>query len=109
MLLPLFSAMGFRESIDLSSTMVLFGLAIMLMSTLYGVPLVPQPMEIIAAVSISDGTFKEATATAGLLVSFIILVLMSTGTKRLVHWIVPISVVRGIQVAYKGWGKEGRP
>lgn len=96
--LPLLTAMGLRESIDLSSTMVLFGLANILMGASYGVPLVPQPMEVIAAVSISEGTSKGATATAGLLVSFTILVLMSTGITHWVHRIVPISAVRGIQV-----------
>lgn len=96
--LPLMTAMGLRNSIDLSSTMVVFGLANILTGTLFGVPLVLQPMEIIAAVSIGEDRSKEATAAAGLMVSFAILILVGTGTTHWVQRIVPTPVARGIQV-----------
>lgn len=97
-LLPLMIALSVGGSIDLSSTLVFSGLANILTGVLFGVPLPVQPMKAIAAVAISQKFGKEETAAAGLTVSFAVLVLSVTGLLHWLHRVVPVPVVKGIQV-----------
>lgn len=97
-LLPLMIALSVGGSIDLSSTLVFSGLANILTGVLFGVPLPVQPMKAIAAVAISQRFSKEETAAAGLTVSFAVLFLSVTGLLHWLHRVVPVPVVKGIQV-----------
>lgn len=97
-LLPLMIALSVGGSIDLASTLVFSGLANIVTGVLFGVPLPVQPMKAIAAVAISQKFTKEETAAAGLVVSFAVLFLSVTGLLHWLHRVVPVPVVKGIQV-----------
>lgn len=97
-LLPLMIALSIGGSIDLASTLVFSGLANIATGVLFGVPLPVQPMKAIAAVAISQKFTIEETAAAGLVVSAAVLVLSVTGLLHWLHRVVPVPVVKGIQV-----------
>jgi hypothetical protein len=91
-------ALSVTGSIDLSSTLVFSGLANIITGVVFGVPLPVQPMKAIAAVAISQKFTQDETAAAGLVVSFAVLALSVTGLLHWLHRVVPVPVVKGIQV-----------
>lgn len=97
-LLPLLVALTLTSSISLSSTLVFTGLANILTGLLFGIPLPVQPMKAIAAVAISRRFTQEETAAAGLFVGAVVGVLSASGLLRWVASVVPVPVVKGIQV-----------
>lgn len=97
-LLPLMIAMALNGSIDLASTLVFSGLTNILTGAFYGIPLPVQPMKAIASVVISQHFSKEETAAAGLTMGVAVLVLSATGLLRWLNRVVPVPVVKGIQV-----------
>lgn len=97
-LLPLMIALALNDSISLSSTLVFSGLANIFTGVFYGIPLPIQPMKAIAAVAISQKFSKEETAAAGLTMGIAVFVLSATGLLRWLHRVVPVPVVKGIQV-----------
>ncbi|KAF2169375.1 hypothetical protein M409DRAFT_65059 [Zasmidium cellare ATCC 36951] len=97
-LLPLMIAMTLNDSINLGSTLVFSGLANIFTGVFFGVPLPVQPMKAIAAVAISQRFSREETAAAGLTMGVAVLVLSATGLLRWLHRVVPVPVVKGIQV-----------
>lgn len=97
-LLPLMIALALNNSIDLASTLVFSGLTNVLTGAIYGIPLPVQPMKAIAAVAISQNFSKEETAAAGLVMGAAVLFLSATGLLRWLNRVVPVPVVKGIQV-----------
>lgn len=97
-LLPLMIAMALNGSIDLPSTLVFSGLTNIFTGAFYGVPLPVQPMKAIASVAISQGFNKQETAAAGLTMGIAVFVLSATGLLRWLNRVVPVPVVKGIQV-----------
>ena len=97
-LLPLMVAMALQGSIDLPATLVFSGLTNILTGAVYGVPLPVQPMKAIAAVAISQSFSKQETAAAGLTMGIAVFVLSATGLLRWLNRVVPMPVVKGIQV-----------
>ena len=97
-LLPLMIALSAGGSIDLASTLVFSGLANIATGVLFGVPLPVQPMKAIAAVAISQKFTKDEIAAAGIVVSAAVLILSITGLLHWLHRVVPVPVVKGIQV-----------
>jgi len=67
---------------------------------MYGVPMPVQPMKSIAAAALSDKDFGvPEIMTAGILTGGALFVLGITGLMQVVYKLVPLSVVRGIQLA----------
>lgn len=97
-LLPLMISLALTNAIDLPSTLVFSGLANILTGAVYGIPLPVQPMKAIAAVAISQGFSRDETAAAGLVMGGAVLVLSTTGLLRWLNRVVPVPVVKGIQV-----------
>ncbi|KAL6721464.1 hypothetical protein ACLMJK_000567 [Lecanora helva] len=97
-LLPLLIALTATNSISLPTTLVFSGLANILTGICFGIPLPVQPMKAIAAVAIAQGFGKEEMASAGLFVAGGIGVLSATGLVRWFAGVVPVPVVKGIQV-----------
>ncbi|KAB8342943.1 hypothetical protein FH972_022539 [Carpinus fangiana] len=97
-LLPLLIALSLTKSIALSSTLVFTGLANVITGVCFGIPLPVQPMKAIAAVAIARKFKVEETASAGLFVSIVIGIASITGLLNWVGRVVPIPVVKGIQV-----------
>ncbi|KPM33951.1 hypothetical protein AK830_g12621 [Neonectria ditissima] len=99
-LLPLMIALAAQGSINLGSTLVFSGIFNILTGLVYGIPLPVQPMKAIAAAAISgrgDPAMAVVTA-AGQWVGAAVLVMSVTGILRGVVAVVPIPVVKGIQL-----------
>ncbi|KAH7149689.1 hypothetical protein B0J13DRAFT_621517 [Dactylonectria estremocensis] len=99
-LLPLMIALAAQGSINLGTTLVFSGIFNILTGMVYGIPLPVQPMKAIAAAAISgrgDSAMNVVTA-AGQWVGAAVLVMSITGILRWVVAIVPIPVVKGIQL-----------
>ena len=97
-LLPLMIAMALKGSIDLPSTLVFSGLTNIFTGIVYGIPLPVQPMKAIAAIAISQEFSKQETAAAGLTMGIAVFLLSATGLLRWLNRVVPVPVVKGIQV-----------
>ncbi|CZT25825.1 related to sulfate transporter [Ramularia collo-cygni] len=97
-LLPLMIALTVQHSISLPSTLVFSGLANILTGIFFGIPLPVQPMKAIAAIAISQNLTREDVSAAGLTMGFAVLILSITGLLGWLHRVVPVAVVKGIQV-----------
>ncbi|KAK1068720.1 hypothetical protein LTR74_005378 [Friedmanniomyces endolithicus] len=98
-LLPLMIAMALRGSIDLPATLVFSGLTNIFTGVYYGIPLPVQPMKAIAAVAISQNLSKQETMAAGLTMGIAVFALSASGTLRWLNRVVPVPIVKGIQVS----------
>ena len=97
-LLPLMIALTLKNSISLSSTLVFSGLANIFTGIAFGIPLPVQPMKAIAAVAIARSFNREVTASAGIFTASVIGFLSITGLLRWFGRVIPIPVIKGIQV-----------
>lgn len=98
--IPIVLALTLAKDLDLGTTLIFTGIYNAVTGLLYGVPMPVQPMKSIAAVAITSPSFgiPEAMA-AGICTGGILLVLGVTGLMRLAYRLVPLCVVRGIQLA----------
>ncbi|KAK5108322.1 hypothetical protein LTR62_008418 [Meristemomyces frigidus] len=97
-LLPLMIALALQGSIDLPATLVFSGLTNICTGAWYGLPLPVQPMKAIAAIAISQHFSQQETMAAGLTMGIAVFLLSVTGLLNLLNRIVPVAVVKGIQV-----------
>lgn len=97
-LLPLMIALAQQSSISLSSTLVLSGLANMLTGCVFGIPLPVQPMKAIAAEALARRVSGPEVLAAGGWVAAAVLGLAGTGGLRWLGRVVPVPVVKGVQM-----------
>ncbi|GFF32583.1 molybdate transporter 1 [Aspergillus udagawae] len=96
--LPIAIALAVNETVSLSSTLIFSGIFNILTGLFFGIPLPVQPMKAIAAVAIARSFSNGTIAAAGIFVGACILFFSVTG---LLHWfanVIPIPVIKGIQV-----------
>ncbi|KAB8261252.1 hypothetical protein BDV32DRAFT_121952 [Aspergillus pseudonomiae] len=96
--LPIAIALAINGTVSLSSTLIFSGLFNILTGLFFGIPLPVQPMKAIAAVAIARSFNNGTIAAAGIFVGACILIFSVTG---LLHWfadVIPIPVIKGIQV-----------
>ncbi|KAK9697658.1 hypothetical protein RND81_08G051900 [Saponaria officinalis] len=86
--IPIILALTLARNLDLGTTLIFTGVYNILTGAIYGVPMPVQPMKSIAAIM-----------AAGICTGGILLVLGVTQLMQLVYWLVPLSVVRGIQLS----------
>ncbi|XP_022756506.1 molybdate transporter 1-like [Durio zibethinus] len=99
--IPIVLALTLAKDLNLGTTLIFTGVYNIVTGAIYGVPMPVQPMKAIAAVAISnvsDFDIPEIMA-AGISSGAILLVLGVTGLMRLVYKLIPLSVVRGIQLS----------
>ncbi|XP_041020858.1 molybdate transporter 1-like [Juglans microcarpa x Juglans regia] len=98
--IPIVLALTLVDNLNLGTTLIFTGLYNIITGAVYGVPMPVQPMKSIAAVAISGTGFGVPEIMAsGILTGGILFVLGVTGLMQLVYKIIPLSVVRGIQLA----------
>ncbi|KAF2642766.1 hypothetical protein P280DRAFT_468080 [Massarina eburnea CBS 473.64] len=97
-LLPLMTALVITKSISLPSTLLFTGAANILTGVAFGIPLPVQPMKAIAAVAIARKFTLEENAAAGIVVAALVGILSVTGLLNWFNRVIPIPVVKGIQV-----------
>ncbi|EKV04205.1 Sulfate transporter, putative [Penicillium digitatum] len=96
--LPIAIALAVNGTVSLASTLIFSGIFNILTGVFFGIPLPVQPMKAIAAVAIARSFSNGTIAAAGIFVSACILVFSLTG---ILHWfasVIPIPVIKGIQV-----------
>ncbi|KAL7122150.1 hypothetical protein ACP275_01G027400 [Erythranthe tilingii] len=98
--IPIVLALTLAKNLDLGTTLIFNGVYNFITGAIYGVPMPVQPMKSIAAVAISNPTFGiPEVMAAGICTGAILFFLGATGLMKLVYKFIPISVVRGIQLA----------
>ncbi|KAL8195982.1 hypothetical protein R6Q57_024982 [Mikania cordata] len=98
--IPIVLALTLASDLDLGTTMIFTGVYNFVTGAIYGVPMPVQPMKSIAAVAISDRDFGiPEVMAAGICTGVILFVLGVTGLMRLAYRVIPLPVVRGIQLA----------
>ncbi|XVF34455.1 hypothetical protein REPUB_Repub18cG0060200 [Reevesia pubescens] len=99
--IPIVLALTLAKDLNLGTTLIFTGIYNIVTGAIYGVPMPVQPMKSIAAVALSnasDFNIPEIMA-AGICTGAILLVLGATGLMQLVYKLIPLSVVRGIQLS----------
>ncbi|KAK8585461.1 hypothetical protein V6N13_050440 [Hibiscus sabdariffa] len=98
--IPIVLALTLAKDLNLGTTLIFTGVYNIVTGAIYGVPMPVQPMKSIAAAAISDSGFNilEIMA-AGICTGGVLLVLGATGLMQLAYKLIPLSVVRGIQLA----------
>ncbi|KAE8350153.1 hypothetical protein BDV28DRAFT_139678 [Aspergillus coremiiformis] len=96
--LPIALALAVNGTISLSSTLIFSGLFNILTGLFFGIPLPVQPMKAIAAVAIARSFNNGTIAAAGIFVGLCIFLFSITGLLRWFADVIPIPVIKGIQV-----------
>lgn len=98
--IPIVLALTLSRNLNLGTTLIFTGIYNIITGAIYGVPMPVQPMKSIAAVAISNSDFGVPEIMAsGILTGGILFLLGVTGLMRLAYKLVPLCVVRGIQLA----------
>jgi len=100
--IPIVLALTLAKDLDLGTTLLFTGIYNAVTGAVYGVPMPVQPMKSIAAVAISS-TAEEfgipEIMAAGICTGGILFVLGISGLMQFVFNVIPLSVVRGIQLS----------
>ncbi|KIV96286.1 hypothetical protein PV10_00169 [Exophiala mesophila] len=96
--LPIVIALAEGHQISLTSTLIFTGIFNIITGVVFGIPLPVQPMKAIAAVAILKSLSARETAAAGLFVAICILIFSVSGLLAWFTRVIPIPVVKGIQV-----------
>ncbi|XP_020115220.1 molybdate transporter 1-like [Ananas comosus] len=97
---PIVLALALAKDLDLGTTLIFTGIYNIVTGLIYGVPMPVQPMKSIAAVAISSPSFSvPEIMAAGICTSAVLFLLGATRLMEVAYWLVPLPVVRGIQLA----------
>lgn len=96
--LPIVIALSEGQQISLPTTLIFTGICNILTGAFFGIPLPVQPMKAIAAIAILKSLTAGQTAAAGIFVSLSILAFSLSGLLEWFTKVIPIPVVKGIQV-----------
>jgi len=98
--IPIVLSLTLSRNLNLGTTLIFTGIYNILTGAIYGVPMPVQPMKSIAAEALSDADFGvPEIMAAGILTGGVLMVLGVTRLMQLVYTLIPLSVVRGIQLA----------
>ena len=98
--IPIVLALTLARDLNLGTTLIFTGVYNIITGAIYGVPMPVQPMKSIAAEALSDTGFGvPEIMAAGILTGGTLFVLGVTGLMQLVYRLIPLCVVRGIQLA----------
>ncbi|KAL5703617.1 TATA-binding protein-associated factor mot1 [Ranunculus cassubicifolius] len=98
--IPIVLALTLSDNLNLGITLIFTGIYNIITGVFYGVPMPVQPMKSIAAVAIANSNFNvPEIMAAGILTGGILFLLGVTGLMQFVYKLIPLSVVRGIQLS----------
>jgi hypothetical protein len=98
--IPIVLALTLVDGLNLGTTLIFTGVYNIITGAIYGVPMPVQPMKSIAATALAGPGFGvPEIMAAGILTGGILFVLGVTGLMKLAYKLIPLSVVRGIQLA----------
>ncbi|EER05295.1 conserved hypothetical protein [Perkinsus marinus ATCC 50983] len=96
--IPLAVGMSITAGLDFSTILIFTGVYNVASGVLFDAPIPVQPMKTIAAAAIAQGLTLGAVAAAGIFVSAVVLALGLLNLTTLLEYIIPLSIVRGIQL-----------
>ena len=96
--LPIVIALSEGNQISLSTTLIFTGIYNILTGVFFGIPLPVQPMKAIAAIAVLKSLTAGQTAAAGIFVASCILAFSVSGLLEWFTRVIPIPIVKGIQV-----------
>ena len=97
--LPIVVALALANGLNLGTTLIFTGAYNIITGIGFGVPMPVQPMKTIAAVAISERLTLSEIMAAGITTSALLFGLGATGLMYVVQRLVPLPVVRGIQLS----------
>ncbi|XP_020203261.1 molybdate transporter 1 [Cajanus cajan] len=100
--IPIVLSLALSKDLNLGTTLIFTGIYNIITGAIYGVPMPVQPMKSIAAEALSDagGHFGvPEIMAAGILTGGVLFFLGVTRLMELVYKLIPLCVVRGIQLA----------
>ncbi|PRQ36938.1 putative molybdate transporter 1/2 [Rosa chinensis] len=98
--IPIVVALTLARDLNLGTTLIFTGIYNIITGAIYGVPMPVQPMKAIAATALSNPDFGvPEIMAAGLITGGTLIFLGATGLMKLAYKLIPMSVVRGIQLA----------
>ncbi|KAL2318310.1 hypothetical protein Fmac_032186 [Flemingia macrophylla] len=100
--IPIVLSLALSKDLNLGTTLIFTGIYNIITGAIYGVPMPVQPMKSIAAEALSDasgGFGVPEIMAAGILTGGVLFLLGVTRLMQLVYALIPLCVVRGIQLA----------
>lgn len=98
--IPIVLALSLASHLDLGTTLIFTALYNFATGVLFGIPMPVQPMKSIAAVALSSAHLTvPQIMSAGLAVAAVLLFLGATGLMTCIYRLLPLPVVRGIQLS----------
>ncbi|CAH9094745.1 unnamed protein product [Cuscuta epithymum] len=99
--IPIVLALTLVNNLDLSTTLIFTALYNIATGLIFGIPMPVQPMKSIAAVAVSETPHLTLPqiAAAGLSTAAFLLILGATGLMSVFYRIIPLPVVRGVQLS----------
>ncbi|GFZ11822.1 sulfate transmembrane transporter [Actinidia rufa] len=99
--IPIVLSLTLVSHLDLSTTLIATALYNIVTGLLFGIPMPVQPMKSIAAVSVSETPHLSTSqiAAAGISTATVLLFLGATGLMSIFYRVIPLPVVRGVQLS----------
>ena len=96
--LPLIIGMLLATNLDISNTLIVYGILQIITSLVYGMPMPVQPLKAVALIVITQKISSDIILGAGIAIGVIMLILTLTGLVSWLNKVIPKTVVRGIQL-----------
>jgi hypothetical protein len=96
--LPLIIGMLLATNLEISNTLIVYGILQIITSLVYGMPMPVQPLKAVALIVITQKISSDIIWGAGIAIGFIMLILTLTGLVSWLNKVIPKTVVRGIQL-----------
>jgi hypothetical protein len=96
--LPLIIGMLLATNLEMSNTLIVFGVLQIITSFVYGIPMPVQPLKAVALIVITQKVSASVIWGGGLAIGVIMLIITLTGLLTWLNKIIPKTVVRGIQL-----------
>lgn len=96
--LPLIIGMLLATNLEISNTLIVYGILQIITSLVYGMPMPVQPLKAVALIVITQKISSDIIWGAGIAIGVIMLILTLTGLVSWLNKVIPKTVVRGIQL-----------
>jgi MFS superfamily sulfate permease-like transporter len=96
--LPLIVGMLLVTDLDMSNTLLVYGVLQIITAFIYGIPMPVQPLKAVALIVITQKVTASVIWGGGLAIGVIMLILTLTGLLTWLNKVIPKTVIRGIQL-----------
>lgn len=96
--LPLIIGMLLATNLQISNTLIVYGILQIMTSLIYGIPMPVQPLKAVALIVITQNVSAEVIWGGGMAIGIIMLILTLTGLLVWLNRVIPKTVIRGIQL-----------